>query len=265
MNLTKPIILTISSIVLLSCSSDSQFKQKLEKALTENPEIIFKAIEKNPGKFFMTLQKASQEAKQEMQQEAAKKEQAELAKAFENPLVPKITKDDFFKGPKDAPITIVEYSDFECPFCARGRDTVEQLMKNYPGKVRFLYKHLPLNFHPQAMISAQYFEAIAMQSPKKAFEFHDIVFAKQSKLKQGEAFLTSVAKDLKLDIVKLKKDVSSEVVLNKIEEHKKEAAKFNIQGTPGFLLNGIPIRGAYPAQYFDQIINKLVQSGKLTL
>jgi len=257
--------LVIASILMTSCSSDKDFKAKLAKAIKEDPSIVFNAIEEQPDAFMAVVQKAARKG----QEVAAKKRQDEesnaLQAAFDNPLEPLIRADEAFRGPSTAPITLVEYSDFECPFCSRGSDTVHALLKKYPGKIRFVYKHLPLNFHPNALISAQYYEAIRLQSVDNAFKFHDQVFSQQKSLKQGEAFLKTVAKKLNVDMNRLKKDLNSKTVLERIAQDQAEAKKFNMQGTPGFLLNGIPVRGAYPVEHFVSIIEKLKEKGKLTI
>ena len=265
MNIFKLTPLLTLPLLIISCSSDKNFKSKLEKTLVENPEIVLKVIEKNPTKFLMTLDRAAKKAKEEMANQAQKEAEKELENAFSNPYKPNISKRDVIVGPKDAPITIVEYSDFECPFCMRGYTTMQEVLKQYKGKVRFIYKHLPLSFHPHAMITAKYYEAIALQSPSKATEFHDQVFANQSKLKNGEAFLTNIKKKLDINLIKLKKDIDSPQVITKIEGDIKEAKEFGMSGTPGFLVNGIPIKGAYPAEYFTQIINKLKTKGIVKL
>ena len=265
MNFIKLILLIAAAILISSCSSDKNFKDNLIKTLKENPDIVFDTIKENPGEFMLTVQNAAQSAQQDMAVKRKQKEEEEFNAAFDKPLTPEINKNTIFQGKEDAPITIVEYSDFECPYCARGFSTIEELRKKYSGKVRFIYKHLPLSFHPNAMISAKYYEAIALQSPQKAFLFHDKIFENQSKLKKGEAFLTKIAKDLNIDMKKLKKDIDSDIVTNKIEADIAEAKKFGIQGTPGFIINGIPVRGAYPASHFETIISKLKAKGKLNL
>jgi protein-disulfide isomerase len=213
----------------------------------------------------MTLQTAAMEAKQSMAKKAQEEEVKQLEQALNNPLKPKIEKSRIIKGNPNAPLTIVEYSDFECPFCARGYNTVNQLFKKYPGKIKFIFKHLPLNIHPNAMISAKYFEAIALQSKKKALQFHNQIFEQQKKLKQGEKFLKKLANNLNIDMSKLAKDINSDQIEKLITSDMEEAKKYGMQGTPGFIINGIPVRGAYPAEYFDEIIKKLTAKGKLTL
>lgn len=248
-------------VVLTGCSST----ETIEKTIEKNPDIVFNAIEKNPERFLKVVQEAAKSAQELAAKKRAEQEEAELAQAFENPLTPAINNNEAVLGPDNAPITLVEYSDFECPYCSRGYETVQSLLKKYPGKIRFVYKHLPLNFHPSADIAARYFEAIRLQSPQKAFEFHDKIFTSQSSLKQGEKFLKKVALDVGANMKKLAIDIQSKEVQEKLENHENEARMFNMQGTPGFIINGIPVRGAYPAEYFVSIIEKLQEKGKLTI
>ncbi|MCM2350321.1 MAG: thioredoxin domain-containing protein [Bacteriovoracaceae bacterium] len=257
----RMIFLAAALILATACTS----KDDLKKMLKENPDIITEAIEANPAKFIDALNnavKAAQEGEGKRREEEEKKA---LEESFNNPLQAEIRDDESFRGPKDAPITLVEYSDFECPFCARGYNTVSELLKKYEGKIRFVYKHLPLSFHPQAMPASQYYEAIRLQDPKKAWEFHDRIYQDQRKLQNGESFLKAIAKDLKVDMKKLEKDIKSEAVQKRIDADMAEAAKFGFQGTPGFLLNGIPVKGAYPTSHFDGLIEELKKRGKINL
>lgn len=261
------LVLTMVAICLsvTSCSSDKVFEKQLQNSLEKNPDILLSAMEKHPEKFMQTFQKMAMAAKENSQKDQALLIQKEIEHFIENPLKPEIERTTNIRGPESAPITIVEYSDFECPYCSRGQQTVSKIMDKYPGKVRFVYKHLPLSFHPNAMISAKYFEAISLQSPQKAFKFHDKLFSNQSKLKLGESYLTQISKDLGVDINRLKEDLHSPKVQAIIDRDLAEAKKFNIQGTPGFVLNGIPIKGAYPAEHFEQIISKLIEKKKIQL
>lgn len=255
------ILLAVALVMATACTS----KDDLKKMMKENPDIITEAIEANPNKFIDALNnavKAAQEGEGKRREEEEKKA---LEDSFNNPLQAEIRADESFRGNKDAPITLIEYSDFECPFCSRGFTTVMELMKKYDGKIRFAYKHLPLSFHPQAMPASQYYEAIRLQSPEKAWKFHDAIYTNQRALQNGEKFLEAEAKKLGVDMAKLKKDVKSEAVQKRIDADMAEAAKFGFQGTPGFLLNGIPVKGAYPTSHFDGLIEELKKRGKITL
>lgn len=265
MKFSKLFILVIGTTALVSCTSNDKLKDQMAKILQENPKILTDAIEKHPAEFITALQNASKNAQEGMAKNRELEEKKALEESFEKPLMAEIRKDEAIRGTKDGPITIVEYTDFECPFCSRGYNTVQDLLKKYDGKIRFVLKHLPLSFHEQAMISAQYYEAVRLQDEKKAFRFHDEIFKNQAKLKNGTAFLDSVAKQVGADMGKLKKDLNSKVVTERIEADMKEAGSFGMQGTPGFLVNGVPVRGAYPVEYFVNIIDELQKRGKIKI
>lgn len=265
MKFAKLLVVFLSAALLASCTSDEKLKEQMTKILKDDPKVLTEAIEKHPAEFIEALQKAAKNAQEEMGKRREEEEKKKLEESFDKPLVAEIRKDESIRGPKDAPITLVEYSDFECPFCSRGFETVQGLLKKYDGKIRFIYKHLPLSFHEQAMISARYYEAVRMQDEKKAFAFHDEIFKNQRKLKNGEAFLQATAKQVGADMARLKKDLNSDAITKRIEADQKEAANFGMQGTPGFLLNGVPVRGAYPTEYFVNLVDELQKRGKLKL
>jgi protein-disulfide isomerase len=258
----KRSVLFVAALALaVSCTS----KDDLKKMIKENPEIITDAIQAHPDKFIDALNNAVKSAQEGQGKKREQEEKKALEESFNNPLQAEIRSDESFRGTTDAPITLIEYSDFECPFCSRGYNTVMELMEKYKGKIRFAYKHLPLSFHPQAMPAAQYYEAIRLQSPEKAWQIHDEIYKNQRKLQNGEAFLKEIAKKLKVDMAKLAKDAKSESVQKRIDADMAEAAKYGFQGTPGFLLNGIPVKGAYPTSHFDGLIEELKKRGKISL
>lgn len=259
----KRLVSIMALVAMVTACTTS--KEDLKKMLKENPEIITEAIEANPEKFIDALNNAVKAAQEGQSKKRDEEEKKALEDSFNKPLQAELRPDESFRGNKDAPITLVEYSDFECPFCSRGFNTVQELMKKYDGKIRFVYKHLPLSFHPQAMPAAQYYEAIRLQSSEKAWQFHDMVYSDQRKLQNGEAFLKDLAKKLKVDMTKLAKDIKSEEVQKRIDADIAEAGKFGFQGTPGFLLNGIPVKGAYPTAHFDSLIEELKKRGKISL
>lgn len=243
-------------LVLFIFTSACASKDQLMKTLEENPEIITNVIKKHPKLVLDSLNAAVEAAKAETNKDRAKKEQESLENEFKNPKQPTIGKDRVIFGDKDAKITVIEYSDFECPFCKRGYDVVNQIKDEYKGKVKVLYKHLPLSFHPNAEPASRFFEAIALQSHAKAEKFHDLVFENQAGLKQGEKFLKSMAKKAGANVAKVMKDKDSKKVTKVIEADKAEAAKFGFSGTPGFLVNGVSVKGAYPFGHFKKIIDR---------
>jgi protein-disulfide isomerase len=259
----KRTIFFLAVIVLAAACTTS--KDDLKKMLKENPDIITEAIEANPTKFIDALNNAVKIAQEGEGKRREEEEKKALEESFNNPLQPNVRADESFRGDKNAPITLVEYSDFECPFCSRGFNTVMELMNKYKGKIRFVYKHLPLSFHPQAMPASQYYEAIRLQSEEKAWQFHDAIYKNQRALQNGEKFLEAEAKKLKIDMARLKNDIKSEAVQARIDADIAEAGKFGFQGTPGFILNGIPVKGAYPTSHFEGLIEELKKRGKISI
>ncbi len=243
----------VLALALAGCTSESQIKSVLEK----NPDILFSAIEKNPDKFMEVVQKASMAAQRKQQEDQEKEERERVENEMKNPLTPEWADGRATIGSKDAPIQIVEYSDFQCPFCSRGYATLKQVLKAYPGKIRFMFKNLPLPMHPLAMPAAQRFEAIALQDVNKAYKFHDTIFENQQKMNAGgEKYLDSIAAKVGANVAQMKKDMEGDKGKERIEADMKEAEKYGISGTPGFIVNGVSVRGAYPFGHFKDIIDK---------
>lgn len=163
------------------------------------------------------------------------------------------------RGNPTAAITIVEYTDFQCPYCARGSQVLEEVLARYEGQVRVLLKHLPLEkLHPMAMSSARFFEALALQDPQLAWRFHDRVFADQKALAGGEASLRSIAQSLGADVQRLDRDLASPLVRERIAADLQESERFQFDGVPAFAVNGRVIEGAQPAIVFFRVIDGLL-------
>ena len=232
-------------------------KDQVKKILEDNPDVLADAIKKNPDKIMMALKEASQSMQKMERDQQAEEESKQLEEEFKSPKVPEITDNRVIFGNKNAPITIVEYSDFECPFCSRGYQVVQQVKDKYGDKVRVIYKHLPLNFHPLAEPAARFYEAIALQDAGKAEKFHDLVFQNQDRLKtEKDGFLKEMAKKVGADVKKAVDTLNSPKVSEIIKKDMAEAEKFGFTGTPGFLVNGVSIRGAYPIEHFQKIIDR---------
>jgi protein-disulfide isomerase len=246
------------SVLLAAPAAADISRADLQKALEANPDLVLSALKKTDKmKFFEHIVESQQEFQRNKAKEEAKREEQERERSFKNPLKPELGANVRARGNANAPITIVEYSDFQCPYCTQGYKNLEQLRKTHGDKLRVVFKNVPLNpnYHPQAMPAAQWFEALALQSPDKAWAFHDTLFENQGKL--GEDYFKLLTKDLGLDVAKAAKDAKSEAVQKKIEADVLEAKKFGIEGTPAYLINGVPLRGAYPIQAFEEIIAKL--------
>jgi protein-disulfide isomerase len=255
--MNRALAAVLSVLVAAPASAAAISREDLKKALDANPDLVIGALKKaDKTALFELMMDAQRDYQMKKQKEEEEKEKSELEAAYKNPYQPVIDDKTRVRGDKSAPITLVEYSDFQCPYCGRGFQVVEAVRQKYGAKVRFIYKHLPLiAIHPFAMPAAKWQEAVAIQSPEKAWLFHDKMFENQSQL--GEDFFKKTVKDLGLDVAKAAKDADSPAVAAKIEADVKEAKNFGFTGTPGFLINGIPLRGAYPPEEFDKVITRL--------
>lgn len=254
----------ILCLVLLGLVAGCQPKgidksSEVESILKANPDIVFKLIEENPEKFIQAVQKASQKARPQQQ---AKGPDTTIEDGFKNPMKP-VVEESRVLGTKDAKILIVEYTDFECPFCSRGSNTIQEVKKLYGDKVKVLIKHLPLPFHKNAKSAAYYFEAIkASHSLETAHKWSYAVFKKQSRFQDSEvrSFYEAEAKELKIDTKKVEAILANPTKMRDIDDiiqkDLAEAKEFDIQGTPGYLINGVPLKGAYPLEVFQQVIEK---------
>jgi protein-disulfide isomerase len=243
--------LSVAALGLSACTTSQQISDILEK----HPEVLANAIEKNPDVFMAAVQKAAQAAQGKAQQNEALAEQKRVEDEIKNPLKPEIQTERGFMGETSAKITIVEYTDFQCPFCSRGYSTLEQVRKTYGKDVRVLVKNLPLPMHPMAMPAARAFEALRLSSPEKAAKFYHEVFQNQGKL-NSEKYVYEVVKKVGGDVTKVKADAEGKAVADRIASDMAEAEKFGMSGTPGFVVNGVSIRGAYPFEHFKSIIDK---------
>lgn len=240
--------------VLANCS------ELVKKTIQDNPEIVFEAIKKDPAGFMEVVQAAAQDAQKVQREQAAKAEEEAREAEFKNPKKPEIGSNRAVLGESGAPVTIVEYSDFQCPFCQRGASTVTRVMEAYPGKVKLLFKHLPLEQkHPNARRGSEYFEAIAMQDVKKAYKFKSLVFQNQNETYgDAEKLFKQLAQKAGANMGQLASDLKgkSSQITEIINADMQEANKFGFQGTPGYLINGVSLKGAYPFEEFKKVVDR---------
>ncbi len=139
------------------------------------------------------------------------------------------------RGPADAPVTIVEFSDFQCPFCARSEGLVAQALQAYPTQARVVYKHFPLvSIHPQAMPAA--LATVAAQRQGKFWEMHELLFANQRAL--GPEQVEEYARRIGLDVQRFKADIASDGVKAQVQEDIELARRSGVRGTPTVFVNG---------------------------
>jgi protein-disulfide isomerase len=163
------------------------------------------------------------------------------------------------RGQPQAPITIIEFSDLQCPFCASVTPTLRELMKQYPDQVRWVFKNFPLDFHADSPLA--HAAALAAERQGKFWEMHDLIFANQHNLKRDS--LLAEARSLNLDMDRFTADLESADTKRQLEADKKEGQGLGVNGTPAFFINGTSLSGAMPIEQFQAAINNaLVALGK---
>jgi protein-disulfide isomerase len=159
-------------------------------------------------------------------------------------------------GPKNAPVTIVEWSDFQCPFCGRVEPTLQQLRDQYKGKIRIAWKNQPLSFHPNAMPAAE--AAMAAHEQGKFWEFHDALFKKQGQL--SPQLYDEVARSLGLDLDRFHASIEAHKSAAHIQADMTAGRAVGAEGTPTFFVNGKKLVGAQPIDAFKQLIDSELAS-----
>lgn len=180
--------------------------------------------------------------------------------------VPPVTDEDHVRGNPDAPVTIVEYSDFECPFCKRHAPTMAAVLEKYGDDVNIVYRHFPLSFHPNAQKLAEASECVAELAGNDAFwKFHDAVF-EMATVSSTPEVLGPLAKAAGANEAQFKTCLASGKHAETVKAQMNSGIEAGVQGTPGnFVVNNktkesVDISGAVPQSSFDSAIDKILGS-----
>jgi protein-disulfide isomerase len=157
------------------------------------------------------------------------------------------------RGAAAAPVTVVEFSDFQCPFCNRAQATLKQVLERYPGKVKLVYRDFPLDrLHPQARQASE--AARCANDQGKFWEYHDVLYANTPRA--GADDLRRYAQQVGLDVAKFEQCVSSGVHKAAVQRDIDEGGRLGVTGTPAFFVNGRFLEGAQPLEAFVRLIEE---------
>lgn len=176
-------------------------------------------------------------------------------------ILPSTVSAEAIRGNRLAPITIVEYVDFQCPDCVQAKKLGDQVLSKYDGKVQLKLKHYPHATHPFAMSAAQVFEALSRQNEEKAWKFYDLSMAKQPVLKQGHNGLQYLVNKLNLSQAEkdqLNHDLADPIIEQNIKNDMAEENKLGFHNTPAFFINGIHLTNDTSLDGFSQLIDSLL-------
>ncbi|MCK4487600.1 MAG: thioredoxin domain-containing protein [Desulfobacterales bacterium] len=213
-----------------------RLKEIVKETIKENPELIYNAVNRYVSE---------------------KRVEAQILKEFEegfNKRVKESISDrNPSKGPLNAPITIIEYMDFQCPVCSEMAKIMDEIIEFYPEKVGLVFKNNPPKYHARALAATA---ALAAHKQGRFWEYHDLLF--QSVTGSHERVLIKYANDLGLDIEQFNKDRNLEEIARQIESEQARATKQGFTDSPAFIINGVVVNGLYPMKYFTTIIDYLL-------
>ena len=238
--------LLASCLVFIGCSPaqsaggnsvDPKFKEQVLQVIRENPQAIVDSVQ----------------AYQQQQQQSLKASQESFLQTMKTN--PKSAIGDApTTGSASQQIVLLEFSDFQCPFCARAHDNVKQFMAKHQDKVTLAYKHFPLtSIHPQALPAAK--AAWAAQQQGKFWEYYSALFEGQKQL--GEPFYGAIAQKLNLKVDKFNSDRNSPAAEAAIQKDVQLAQQLGIEGTPFFIMNGKTFSGAVELSEMENILASL--------
>jgi protein-disulfide isomerase len=157
-------------------------------------------------------------------------------------LTPPVSAQDHVAGPDNAPVTLVEYGDFECPYCGMAHPIVQAARRELGSQLRFVFRHFPLaEAHPHARLAAQAAEAAGAQG--RFWEMHDMLFEHQDALDMED--LVGYAKSLGLDTEKFARDLESGTYAKKVRDDFRSGVRSGVNGTPTFFVNGTRYDGSW--------------------
>jgi protein-disulfide isomerase len=169
-------------------------------------------------------------------------------------LKPAVSAKDHFQGNENAPITLVEYGDYQCPHCGHAYPIVKEVQAYFGDNLKFVFRNFPLeNIHPFAVPAAIAAEAAAKQN--KFWEMHDMIFENQTDL-HGNSFL-KFAEALQLDIQQFKADTELTSVFDKVETDFESGIKSGVNGTPSFFINGVKYNGSWEKNELVRTLNNI--------
>lgn len=230
------------------------FKQWLRDAIKEDPAMIMDVLAANNETVFHIVDEGFRVAQ-------GKALMAQRLAQLEQGAMPRLGGGRPSMGPDNATITVVEFSDFQCPYCSQAARTLELLQLKYADKMRVFFKHMPLSSHEHAQTAAAFFEAAALQDEAKAWELYHRYFQGQDRIKDGGVeWLLEQAREVGLDVDTLNQDASSTKVLTRIKEDVEDAQRFGLQGTPSFIINGVTVSGALSLEEFSELVEFVLQN-----
>jgi protein-disulfide isomerase len=240
-------LLSASFLMPAPAFAQSKPKPKVDPALEQQ---VLEVLRKNPEVIYQVLKKFGEEQRAEQERKAKTEQVAAIQKLFQDPKT--LIASSPTIGSTSNKILLVEFSDFQCPYCSKSQEILKQFMAKHKDKVTLVFKNFPLTqVHPEALPAAR--AAWAAQQQGKFWEYHDELFANQAKLSNN--FYLDTAKKLKLNLAKFQSDyaIADTAILNDF----KLGRAVDVQGTPTLILNGMVVEDPQSIAALEQLLIKV--------
>jgi len=247
----------INGVTVSGAQPFDKFKEVIDQQLAEAKKLI--ASGTKPAEVYVALTNKNQSADAEKPAPSQRPQQAEEddKTVWKVPVMA----DDPIKGPKDALVTMILFSEFQCPFCKRVNDTLKQILDTYPNDVRIVWKDNALPFHNRAKPAAIFGRVAYKQKGDKGFwDVHDALFASQPKLEDED--FKAIAEKTGLNWDTVQNAIAQNKYMDKIDQSMELANDFQARGTPHFFINGVRLAGAQPFDKFKSVIDEQLASAK---
>lgn len=168
---------------------------------------------------------------------------------------PVVTEDDHVLGPADAPVTVLEYGDYECPFCRGAFRDVHRMLDEYPGRIRFVFRNFPIKqVHPHAEQAAEAAEAAAAQG--RFWPMYELLLQPYARLDTDA--LVDYAERIGLDIPRFRADVTDQRYARRINDDVQEGLRNGVNQTPKFYVNGLRVDGKVPLEHLEELVRAAI-------
>ncbi|MCL1985657.1 MAG: thioredoxin domain-containing protein, partial [Betaproteobacteria bacterium] len=235
--------------------TEEEFAVMLRQALKKHPEIVLDILREHSESVLDIAQQGSN-VRRKKNMETQWREDLKQPKSVATANRPVL-------GPADAPVTIIAFSDFTCPYCQQAAEVLDRIIKDRPQEVKVIFKHMPHGQDSPARLAAEYFVAASFQNDRAPWLLYKSFFTEPEKLSSdAQNFAAKAAEQAGLDMKKLGSDLKNKKVSAVIEEDLADAKKLGVEGTPYFLVNNLIIRGAVPFDIFNAAVDMAIANKK---
>jgi protein-disulfide isomerase len=248
----------INGVTVSGAQPFDKFKEVIDAQLSEAQKLVASGVK--PSEVYPQLTNKNQTAQPEQPNKPKKEEEEEDKSIWKVP----VAVDDPILGPKDALVTVIVFSEFQCPFCKRVEETLKTVVSTYPNDVRIVWKDNPLPFHPRAKPAAALARHAYKTKGEKGFwEAHRLLFESQPKLEDED--LQTIAGKVGLPWDAVKAAIDGNTYGAKFDSSMELANDFQARGTPHFFINGMRLSGAQPLDKFKEVIDAQLAKAKAVL